>query len=75
MSLVSIRKCPVFGCKFHKHPVASDIYQLKRHLRYDHGYREKQETAFSLGLINSPNENRNPLWFVDSLSDFSGVEN
>lgn len=73
MSLVSIRKCPVLGCKFNKIPVASNISQFKKHIQFDHDYREKQETAFSLGLIDSLYENRSPSWFVDSLSEFSTV--
>jgi len=73
MSLVSIRKCPIHGCKFHKNPVASDITQIKRHLKYDHDYKEKQDTAFNLGLIDS-HEKHSPTWLVDSLSDFSMLE-
>ena len=68
-----MRKCPVLGCKFHKYPVPADSPQIKRHLKYDHDYREKQDTAFRLGLIDS-NEKRSPTWLVDSLSDFSRVE-
>ncbi|MCH7560732.1 MAG: hypothetical protein IIC67_05095 [Thaumarchaeota archaeon] len=73
MSLVTIRPCPIPGCKFNRNPVASDLAQLKRHLKYDHDYKEKQETALSLGLIDSLYEKRSPSWFVDSLSDFSRV--
>ena len=69
-----MRKCPVFGCKFNRNPVASDLAQLKRHLKYDHDYKEKQETAFSLGLIDSIYEKRSLKWFTDSISDFSIVE-
>jgi len=61
-------------CKFHTHPVTADISQIKRHLQYDHDYREKQETAFSLGLIDFVDERRSPTWLVDSLSEFSNVE-
>lgn len=68
-----MRICPIPGCKFHTYPVLADSSQIKRHLKYDHDYREKQETAFSLGLIDS-NEKHSPTWLVDSLSDFSKVE-
>ena len=68
-----MRVCPIPGCRFHTHPVSADSSQIKRHLKYDHDYREKQETAFRLGLIDSPDEKRSPTWFVDSLSDFSRV--
>ena len=68
-----MRKCPVLGCKFNTHPVPADSSQIKRHLKYDHDYREKQDTAFSLGLIYSTDEKRSPTWLVDSLSDFSRV--
>ena len=71
LSLVSLRRCPVLGCKFNKHPVSADLIQLKKHIRYDHDYREKQETSFELGLIDSPFEKRSVTWFVDSLSNFS----
>ena len=68
-----MRICPILACKFNRNPVASDLAQLKRHLKYDHDYKEKQETAFTLGLIDSLYEKRSPSWFVDSLSDFSRV--
>jgi len=71
MSIVHLRKCPILGCKFNKNPQYADISQIKRHLKYDHDYKEKQETAFSFGLTNSTDEKRSPTWFVNSLSDFS----
>jgi len=71
MSLISLRKCPILGCKFNHKPVLADLTQLKRHLTYDHDYKEKQLTAFSLGLIDSPNENHSPTWFVNSLINFT----
>ena len=74
MSLVSLRRCPVLRCKYNTHPVLADSSQIKRHLKDDHDYKEKQETAFSLGLINSIDERRSPIWFVNSLSDFSRME-
>ena len=74
MSLITIRRCPILGCKFNTHPVTADSSQIKRHLQYDHDYREKQETAFSLGLIYFINEKHSPTWLVDSLSEFSNVE-
>jgi len=74
MSLVCSRRCPVLRCKYNTHPVLADSSQIKRHLKYDHDYKEKQETAFSLGLINSINEKRSLTWFVNSLSDFSKME-
>ena len=73
MSLSVMRKCPVLGCKFNTHPIPADFSQIKRHLKYDHDYREKQDTAFSLGLIYSTDEKRSPTWLVDSLSNFSRV--
>ena len=73
MSLTVMRKCPVVGCEFNIRPVPADSSQIKRHLKYDHDYREKQETAFRLGIIDSPDEKRSPTWLVDSLSDFSRV--
>lgn len=73
MSLVSMRICPIPGCRFHTYPVLADSSQIKRHLKYDHDYREKQETAFSLGLVDSIYEKRSLTWLVDSLSDFSKV--
>ncbi|PBO84909.1 MAG: hypothetical protein COA77_06625 [Thaumarchaeota archaeon] len=69
-----MRKCPVLGCKFNKNPQYADSFQIKRHLQYNHDYREKQETAFSLGLINFIDERRSSTWLVDSLFDFSSVE-
>ena len=71
MSVVSRRKCPIFGCKYNRNPIFADSLQIKRHIQFDHDYREKQETAFQLGLINSVAEKRSPIWFVNSLSDFS----
>ena len=68
-----MRVCPIPGCRFHTHPVPADSSQIKKHLKYDHDYREKQETAFRLGIIDSPDEKRSPTWLVDSLSDFSRV--
>jgi len=68
-----MRKCPVLGCRFNKTPVASDLSQIKKHIQYDHDYREKQETAISLGLIDSLYEKRSPSWLMDSLSEFSKV--
>ena len=73
MSLVFPCLCPVSECKYHTRLVYADFSQIKHHLRYDHDYREKQETAFRLGIINSPDEKRSPTWLVDSLSDFSRV--
>jgi len=73
MSLVCFRICPVLKCKYNTHPVLADSSQIKRHLKYDHDYKEKQETAFSLGLIGSIDEKRSPIWFVNSLSDFSKI--
>lgn len=73
MSLIVMRKCPIQGCKFNTHPVPADSSQIKRHLKYDHDYREKQDTAFSLGIIYSTGEKRSSTWLVDSLSDFSRV--
>ncbi len=74
MSLVSLRRCPVFGCKFNHNPVSADLSQIKRHLKYDHDYKEKQLTAFSYGLTDSVNEKRSPTWFVDSLINFTKLE-
>jgi len=74
MSLVFLRICPITGCKHNTHPILADLSQIKRHLKYDHDYKEKQETAFSLGLINSISEKRSPIWFVNALSDFSKME-
>ena len=68
-----MRICPVSRCKFHTHPVPADSYQIKRHLKFDHDYREKQETAFSLGLIDFIDEKRSSTWFVDALSYFSKI--
>ena len=72
MSLISIRKCPVLGCKFNKNPQYADSLQIKNHLKFDHDYREKQDTAISLGLINR-DERRSPTWLINSLSEFSKV--
>ncbi len=69
-----MRKCPISGCKFHKNPLHAELSQIKRHLKYDHDYREKQETAFLLGLIDSVYQKRSSTWLVDSLSDFSRME-
>ena len=71
MSLITKRKCPVLGCKFNKNPQYADVSQIKKHLKYDHDYREKQDTAFSLNLIDSVHDKRSPTWLVNSLSDFS----
>lgn len=73
MSLTVMRKCPVLGCKFNIHPVPADSSQIKRHLKFDHDYKQKQDTAFRLGIIYSVDERRSHLWFVDSLSDLSRV--
>lgn len=73
MSLVFPCLCPVSKCKYNTRLVYADSSQIKHHLRCDHDYREKQETAFRLGIIDSPDEKRSPTWFVDSLSDFSRV--
>ncbi len=73
MSLIVMRKCPVLGCRFNTHPVPADSSQIKRHLKYDHDYREKLDTAFYLGLIYSADEKRSPTWVVDYVSDFSRV--
>ncbi len=73
MSLVSLRKCPVFGCKFNTNPVPANYSQIKGHLIYDHDYKEKQETAFLLGLIDSINEKHSSTWFVNSLISFSKI--
>lgn len=69
-----MRRCPILGCKFNKNPQYADIFQIKKHLKYSHDYREKQETALNLNLINSIDEKHSPTWLVDSLSDFSRVE-
>ena len=74
MSLVSLRKCPVFGCKFNRNPVPADLSQIRRHLKYDHDYKEKQVTAFSFGLTNSVNEKHSPTWFVNSLINVTKTE-
>ena len=68
-----MRKCPVLGCKFNKNPQYADGSQIKKHLKFSHDYREKQETAVNLGLINF-NEKRSPTWLIDSLSEFSKLE-
>ena len=73
MSLVSFRRCPVLGCKFNNHPVLADSSQIKRHLKNDHDFKEKQATAFLLGLIKSIDEKRSPTWFVDSINEFSKI--
>lgn len=75
MSLVTLRKCPILGCKFNHNPVPADLSQIKRHLKYDHDYKEKQLIAFSFGLTNSVNEKHSPTWFVNSLTNFTKVEN
>ena len=73
MSLVILRKCPVLGCKFNKNPIYADFTQIKRHLKHDHDYKEKQETAFALSLISSVYEKRSSVWFTDSLARFSNI--
>ncbi|AJM92192.1 hypothetical protein [Nitrosopumilus piranensis] len=73
MSLVFRYTCPVLGCKHNTRPVYADSSQIKNHLKYDHDYREKQETAFRLSLTASPNERRSPMWFVDALAEFSKI--
>jgi hypothetical protein len=74
MSLVSLRKCPVSYCKFNHNPVFADLSQIKRHLKYDHDYKEKQFTAFSIGLTNTSDEKHSPTWFVNSLINFTKIE-
>lgn len=57
-------------CKFNTHTVHADIFQFKSHLR-KHEYREKQITAFELGLIDSISEKHSPEWFVEQLAQVS----
>lgn len=73
MSLVFPCMCPILGCRYNTHLVYADSSQIKNHLRYDHDYREKQETAFRLGIIDSTDERRSPTWFVDVLTGFSKI--
>lgn len=72
MSITSLRKCPVAGCKFNTRNVHADYSQIKKHLKYDHDYKEKQQAAHSFGLI-SLNEKRSPTWLVESLITFSNM--
>ena len=71
MSLVSLRRCPILGCKFNTNPVPADLIQIKRHLKYDHDYKEKQAAAFTFALTDSIYEKHSPTWFVNSLINFT----
>ena len=73
MSLIIKRICPVLRCKFHTHPRYAELCHIKGHLKRDHDYKELQQTAFSLGLVNAVYDKRGVTWLVDSLSDFSRV--
>lgn len=73
MSLTVLRRCPISGCKHGHKLVYADKSQIKKHILYDHDYREKLDAAVDSGLIQNTSEHRSPLWLAESLSDLSLV--
>ena len=70
MSLVSLRKCPIEGCHYNKHPVYANSKSTKNHIN-QHDYQEKLEASYKLGIISNITERRAPQWLDEKLTEFS----
>jgi len=65
MSVVSYR-CPVESCRFYDTVTYAEIAHTKAHIRA-HDYKILLETAYNLGIIDSPDEHRGIHWIVDEV--------
>ena len=72
MSQAIPTKCPIELCKFHEKLIYTDKSKIKNHIKH-HDYKELQETAFKLGLLEDPQERRSVNWLVDRLTELSIV--
>ena len=62
-------RCPIDDCRFHFKMIIGSLSLLKNHIFRDHDYREKQETAVKLGVIEGLQERRSPKWLSDHLAE------
>ena len=69
MSIFRKMFCPIPYCKFRNKIIDGPISLLKNHIFRDHDYREKQETAVKLGVIEGLQERRSPKWLSDHLAE------
>jgi len=73
MSQAIPTRCPIKACKFNKSVIYVERSLIKSHIKH-HDYKELQKTAFEHGLIDEPSEKRSVNWFVESLIQFSIIE-
>lgn len=73
MSQAVPTKCPIDHCRFHNKPIYADKSTIKNHIKH-HDYKELQQTAFELGLLEDPQERRSVNWLVDHLTELSIVQ-
>lgn len=70
MSLVTLRKCPIEGCYYNRHPRYADKLQVRNHI-HTHDYKEKLVAAYNLSIISSLEERRAPQWLDEKLAEFT----
>lgn len=70
-------RCPMDGCKFNKHILYADQFQIKWHIKNGHGYGELIETSVQYDIIRDETERRNPDWLTERLAEFviKGIKN
>jgi len=72
MGQAVLTKCVVDRCGFNNKPIYADKPTIKNHVKH-HDYKELQETAFKLGLLEDPQERRSVDWLVNNLTELSIV--
>lgn len=72
MSQAVLTRCPIDLCKFHYRPIYADKFTIKNHIKH-HDYKELQQTAFNLGLLEDSQEHRGVNWLVEHLTELSIV--
>ena len=73
MGQAVLTKCTVDPCGFNNKPIYADKSTIKNHIKH-HDYKELQQTAFKLGLLEDPQERRSVDWLVDRLTELSIVQ-
>lgn len=72
MSKFRLCKCTIENCKLCNHVIYAELSHFKGHLK-DHDYKELQQMAHHLGLLEYPSERRSPQWLVDRIAEASTI--
>jgi len=74
MTKTQLCKCVIYGCRCSRSEFYADIIQVRIHLWRDHDYKELQQAAFRLGLLQQFLEFREKMWLVRTLAEHCMVK-